>query len=801
MTNPNVCPNCGSPIPAGSPEELCPRCILQAGLESRVDISEPDPGSRPTVKSPGAGSGFIPPAPAELAARFPQLEVISLLGRGGMGAVYKARQPGLDRLVALKILPPEIGQDPAFSERFTREARALARLSHPHIVAVYDFGRTPDGLFYFIMEYVDGVNLRQAIQAAGMPEGNALAIVPQICDALQFAHDEGIVHRDIKPENILLDKKGRVKIADFGLAKLVSLETIDHSLTGTQQVMGTLKYMAPEQMEGAKAVDHRADIYSLGVVFYELLTGELPLGRFAPPSQKVQIDIRVDEIVLRALEREPSLRWQHASDVKVEVDTVRSTPRQDVLPSSPLPNAALRSSAGSTSNSFADTRSGASRSIPLAATALLVVAIVMILIPVLILVAVMSLEVSPHWMRMRESLPVIVWIGIYHFVAALFVIRGAASLMRRVRSPGTSTACILAMLPMSPAFVIGLPIGLWVWNLISRADIRAELSSESFEPQSEPAPLQDRPFYIAGRAIGYLLRQKWFLVTGQIALSLVYVMALITVFSVHVSTSFDSHLFTMGGPSPWLTDEVTRNGFKTSVNLFTWAYVPLLVGLVALAAARWLEWWERHKVHSMWWHYSIWMLCLVIGIAMGISSRITYSNMQSRNLVTQASSPPTDPDGLDRFLATFNLPDERNIEVKKILLEYRGRFLRLQRRHTQVSRDQFNHVHVTIQPFSEQCRKMASELVDELRGAIDEKDLSRVQSGTLPPELFGRAGEAKIDVEIWKEGNQFQWSEHLSEQVVAPGETGHDSRRVGSGDSIKAVPAEYRDYWAESLKK
>ena len=193
-------------------------------------------------------------------------------------------------------------------------------------MALLDFGRTTDGLFYFVMEYVDGVNLRQAIQAGHMDPKQALAIVPQICDALQFAHDEGIVHRDIKPENILLDKRGRVKIADFGLAKLLGQETADHGLTATQQVMGTLRYMAPEQMEGSKTVDHRADIYSLGVVFYEMLTGELPIGRFAPPSKKVQIDVRLDEVVLRALEKEPEQRYQHASEVKTDVEQIGSGP-------------------------------------------------------------------------------------------------------------------------------------------------------------------------------------------------------------------------------------------------------------------------------------------------------------------------------------------------------------------------------------------------------------------------------------------------------------------------------------------
>ncbi len=250
-----------------------------------------------------------------------------------MGAVYKARQPGLDRLVALKILPPEIGHDASFAERFTREARALARLSHNHIVSVYDFGQVND-LFYIVMEYVDGANLRQTIQAGGLTSQAALAIVPQICEALQFAHDEGIVHRDIKPENILIDKRGRVKIADFGLAKLLRQDADEHSLTGTHQVMGTLRYMAPEQMQGSREVDHRADIYSLGVVFYELLTGELPMGKFAPPSKRVHVDVRLDEIVLRALEQEPAKRYQHASEVKTDVESVTNDPQ--VLPFSPV---------------------------------------------------------------------------------------------------------------------------------------------------------------------------------------------------------------------------------------------------------------------------------------------------------------------------------------------------------------------------------------------------------------------------------------------------------------------------------
>ena len=297
MTKQPQCPKCGTQLPADAPAGLCPKCLVQAGLES-----EPGPHSMPaaTMRSP-AFSRFEPLSVENLASKFPQLEILELLGKGGMGAVYKARQRGLDRLVAVKVLPPEIGHDPAFAERFTREARALARLSHNHIVSVFDFGQS-DGLFYIVMEFVDGVNLRQTIQTGELTPAEALAIVPQICEALQFAHDEGIVHRDIKPENILIDKRGRVKIADFGLAKLLGQDAGDHLLTATHQVMGTMRYMAPEQMQGSREVDHRADIYSLGVIFYELLTGELPMGKFAPPSKRVQVDVRLDEIVLRALE-------------------------------------------------------------------------------------------------------------------------------------------------------------------------------------------------------------------------------------------------------------------------------------------------------------------------------------------------------------------------------------------------------------------------------------------------------------------------------------------------------------------
>ena len=147
-----------------------------------------------------------------------------------MGSVYKARQPRLDRTVALKILAPRLVQDPAFAERFSREARTLAKLSHPHIVAIHDFGEA-DGFYYFVMEYVDGAALREVMRASRLSAADALGLVPQLCDALQFAHDAGVVHRDIKPENILLDRDGNVKIADFGLAKLIAPGRADDAIT------------------------------------------------------------------------------------------------------------------------------------------------------------------------------------------------------------------------------------------------------------------------------------------------------------------------------------------------------------------------------------------------------------------------------------------------------------------------------------------------------------------------------------------------------------------------------------------
>jgi predicted Ser/Thr protein kinase len=337
MDTQRKCAVCGQPLAENAPDGMCPGCLLKAGFPTGAAI---DTETEPVTHR----RAFVPPTVAELAPKFPQLEILEFIGQGGMGAVYKARQKELDRLIALKILPPDIGLDAAFAERFTREAKALAKLSHPGIVTIHDTGRA-DGLYYLVMEYVDGVTLRQLMNAGRISAREALAIVPQICDALQFAHDQGIIHRDIKPENILIDRLGRVKVADFGLAKIVESvgqavaraaekgknntapsSSAPHELTEVGKIMGTPQYMSPEQIQAPGDVDHRADIYALGVVFYQMLTGELPGKKIEPPSKKVHIDVRLDEIVLRALEEKPERRYQQASVMKTQVETIAFTP-------------------------------------------------------------------------------------------------------------------------------------------------------------------------------------------------------------------------------------------------------------------------------------------------------------------------------------------------------------------------------------------------------------------------------------------------------------------------------------------
>lgn len=248
-----------------------------------------------------------------------------MIGRGGMGAVYRARQSGLDRAVAIKVLPKELSQHEDLVRRFEREAKAMARLDHPHIVRVFDVGQTTDGYWYLVMEHVEGCDLAQVVAEGGLPEAEALRVVKEICEALEHAHAAGLVHRDIKPSNVLLDRQSRVKVADFGLAQAVSLQGPEawSRLTASGSLMGTLEYMAPEQLAG-KPVDQRADLYSVGVLFYELLTGDVPRGSWKPPSTLRKLSPQIDSVVRRSLEPRPEDRYASATELKLAVEAVGS---------------------------------------------------------------------------------------------------------------------------------------------------------------------------------------------------------------------------------------------------------------------------------------------------------------------------------------------------------------------------------------------------------------------------------------------------------------------------------------------
>ena len=282
---------------------LCPECLLEQGL------------ARQTT---GIRRPFIPPPLEVLAKSIRGVELIEMIGHGGMGAVYKGRQCPLNRIVAIKVLPPSGADRGNVTARFEREAKVLARLSHPNIVAIYDYGLADD-LPYFTMDYVEGVTLRQMLKEKRLDFQEATTLFLQICEGLEHAHERGVIHRDIKPENILVDRQGRVKVSDFGIARLIDGTETGGWQTSEDYRLGTPHYMAPEQLEDSRAIDHRADIYSSGVVLYEMLTGELPLGRFPLPSEIASLSRQFDGVILKALEKNPSRRFQAMTPFKLAV--------------------------------------------------------------------------------------------------------------------------------------------------------------------------------------------------------------------------------------------------------------------------------------------------------------------------------------------------------------------------------------------------------------------------------------------------------------------------------------------------
>jgi len=294
-------------------------------------------------------AGWQPPAPETLQGMLPGYEVREFLARGGMGAVYRGEQTSLGRQVAIKILPPQLRDaDPHYAERFKQEARAMAQLNHPGIVSVYDFGEMPDGTLYFIMEFIDGTDVGQMVaKQSRLGSAHAMAITAHVCDALQYAHEHGVVHRDIKPANIMVGYDGRVKVADFGLAKSVHQQNT--SLTVSGHVMGTPHFVAPEALTLGMSIDHRADIYAVGVMLYQMLTGKLPQGLFEMPSMQVPgLDPRYDAIVAGAMREDREQRYQNIIEMRRALDAILTQPvlksevAQQTVPAATIPKSAQR---------------------------------------------------------------------------------------------------------------------------------------------------------------------------------------------------------------------------------------------------------------------------------------------------------------------------------------------------------------------------------------------------------------------------------------------------------------------------
>lgn len=268
-----------------------------------------------------------PPSVAEVQLALPQYEIVSFIGRGGMGAVYKGVQKALNRTVAIKILPANVlGGDMDFARHFKREAQAMATLSHPNIVAVHEAGETTCGLLYFVMEHVSGMDVAELLSEHGgrLPPNDVLRIIAAVCAALQCAHNHGIIHRDIKPSNVLINAAGEVKVADFGLAKI---PVADGSHTQSVATVGTPDYLAPESYIEGIVQDGRADIYSTGVMLYKMLTGHVPRGRFDAPSGEVRgIDPRIDHIIDKAMQADRDKRYATAQEMRADVERVLGSP-------------------------------------------------------------------------------------------------------------------------------------------------------------------------------------------------------------------------------------------------------------------------------------------------------------------------------------------------------------------------------------------------------------------------------------------------------------------------------------------
>lgn len=281
-------------------------------------------------------SAFNAPHVDALAPLFPGYEIHSLIATGGMGAVYQAVQKSLDRVVAIKILPQEFSKDASFCAGFEAEAKAMARLNHPNLISVYDFGEV-NGMLFIIMEYVPGQSLFHSSHGIAIDPGEVIRLVSSICSGLAHAHENGIIHRDIKPSNILLDLSAQPKIGDFGLARPVERKDQEG-----EEIFGTPHYTAPEVLSSPQSVGFRADIFSVGVLLHELLTGKLPADDMRPASVISHCDLRFDAIIRRATNLQPELRYSDATEIIKELRMISSPAGQRAMQKSGPPTPTRR---------------------------------------------------------------------------------------------------------------------------------------------------------------------------------------------------------------------------------------------------------------------------------------------------------------------------------------------------------------------------------------------------------------------------------------------------------------------------
>jgi serine/threonine protein kinase len=294
------------------------------------------------MSDPQTHTTFLAPEIEHLAPLFPGYEIETLIATGGMGAVYRAVQKSLDRAVAIKILPREFSNDAAFCEGFEAEAKAMARLNHPNLIGVYDFGEI-DGMLYIIMEYVPGKSLFHSAHGIAIDPGEVIRLVTGICNGLAHAHENGILHRDIKPSNILLDLNAQPKIGDFGLAR-----PIERKIQEGEEIFGTPHYTAPEVVNSPQSVGYRADIFSVGVMLHELLTGRLPADDRRPASAIVHCDPRFDAIIRRCTNVLPEARYSSAAEIAKELSAIAGSTGPRVLrtaavgtPARPVPGRSM----------------------------------------------------------------------------------------------------------------------------------------------------------------------------------------------------------------------------------------------------------------------------------------------------------------------------------------------------------------------------------------------------------------------------------------------------------------------------